>query len=97
MLKFELNLLLQFVCYEVIMPRNIFMNHSPPFCPHMRFFIRTLTLSLFNIMKWLSARTIIWLKLLALSYSTIRFLNVFRGGGGGGGGGGVGVGGGLLP
>ena len=33
MLKFELNLILQFVSYEVIIPRNIFLDHSPPFCP----------------------------------------------------------------
>ena len=31
MLKFELNLILQFLSYEVIMPRNIFLDHSPFF------------------------------------------------------------------
>ena len=76
MLKFELNLILQFVSYEVIMPRNIFLDHSPLFCPHMGFFISPLALTLLNIMEWLSARAIIWLKLFALSYSIIRFLNV---------------------
>ena len=39
MLKFELNLILQFLIYEVIMPKNIFLNHSPFFCHHMGFFI----------------------------------------------------------
>ena len=29
MLKFELNLILQFISYEVIMPRKILMDHSP--------------------------------------------------------------------
>ena len=31
MLKFELNLILPFISYEVIMPRNIFLHQSPPF------------------------------------------------------------------
>ena len=35
MLKFELNLILQFVSYEVIMPNNIFLDHSHPLCPQM--------------------------------------------------------------
>ena len=48
MLKFELNLILQFVSYEVIMPKNIFLDHSPLFCPHMRFFINPLALTLLN-------------------------------------------------
>ena len=59
MLKFKLNLILQFVSYEVIMPRNIFLDHSPFFfCPHMRFFINPLTLILLNKRKWLSVRTV---------------------------------------
>ena len=66
MLKCKLNLILQFVSYEVIMSRNIFLDHSPLFCPHMEFFISPLVLTLLNIMEWLSARTIIWLKQLAL-------------------------------
>ena len=33
MLKFELSLILQFISYEAIMPRNIFLDHSPPLCP----------------------------------------------------------------
>ena len=43
MLKIELNLILQFVFYEVIMPNNIFLNHSPSLYPHMRFFISAYT------------------------------------------------------
>ena len=39
MLKFELNSILQFVSYEVIMLRNFFLDHSSPLCPHMGFFI----------------------------------------------------------
>ena len=79
MLKFELNLILQFVSYEVIMPRNILLYHSPLFCPHIGFFISPLALTLLNRMEWLSVRTVMWLKSLALSYSIIRFLNVFGG------------------
>ena len=79
MMKFELNLILQFVSYEVIMPKNIFLDHSPLFFPHMGFFISSLALKLLNRMEWLNARTAIWLKQLALSYSIIRFLNVFEG------------------
>ena len=78
MLKFELNLILQLVSYVVIMPRNIFQDHSPLFCPHMGFFMSNLVLTLINIMKWLSTRTV-WLKLLTFSYSIITFLNVFVG------------------
>ena len=37
------------------------------FCPHMRFFINPLTLILLNRIEWLSVRTVIWLKPLALS------------------------------
>ena len=59
--------------------KEYLMDHSPLFCPHMGFFISPLTLTLLNIMEWLSARTIIWLKPLALSYSIIRFLNVLWG------------------
>ena len=61
-MKFELNLILQFISYAVIMPRNIFLDHSPPFYPHMRFFISPLVLTRFNRMVWLSARTVVWLK-----------------------------------
>ena len=46
MLKFELNLILQSVSYEVIMPSNIFLEHSPPLCPHMGLFISPLMLTL---------------------------------------------------
>ena len=46
------------------------------FCPHIGFFIIPLAFTLLNIMEWLSAGTVIWLKPLALSYSIIRFLNI---------------------
>ena len=59
MLKFELNLILQFVSYEVIMPRNIFLDHYPPLCPHMRFFISPLVHTLLKRMEWLRSRTVI--------------------------------------
>ena len=58
---------------------SIFLDHSHLFCLGMRFFIKPLALILLDIMEWLSTRTVIWLKLLALSYSIIRFLNVFGG------------------
>ena len=74
----QTQLILQFVSYEVIMPKNIFLDHSPTFCPQMGFFISPRELTLFNRMEWLSIRTVIWLKLLKLSYSIIRFLNIFR-------------------
>ena len=61
-----------FLSYKVIMPRNIFLHHSLPLCPHMGFFISPLVLTLLN-------RTVIYLKPLVLSYSIIRFLNVFGG------------------
>ena len=79
MLKFKLNLILPFVSYKVIMTRNIFLDHPPLFCPHKGFFINPLALTLLSIIEWLSARTVIWLKQLTLSYSIIRFLNVFGG------------------
>ena len=53
------------------------MDHSPIFCSHMGFFISPLVLTLLNRMEWLSARTVIWLKSLTLSYFIIRFLNFF--------------------
>ena len=53
MLKFELNLILDFVSYEVIMSKNIFLDHSPLFCPHMGFFISRLALILLDKMEWL--------------------------------------------
>ena len=59
MLKFELNLILPFVSYVVIMPRNIFLHQSPPLCPHMGFFTSPLVLTLLNRMEWLSARIVI--------------------------------------
>ena len=55
------------------MPRNIFLDHSRPLCPHMGFFISLLVLTRLNRREWLSARTVIWLKPLALSYSIICF------------------------
>ena len=36
MLKFELNLILIFVSYEVIMLKNIFLDHSSPFCSYRK-------------------------------------------------------------
>ena len=50
MMKFKLNLILQFVSYEMIIPRNMFLDHSPLFCPHMGFFINPLELTLLNKM-----------------------------------------------
>ena len=48
MLKFELNFILQVVSYEVIMPRNIFLDNFPPLCPHMGFFISPPVFTLLN-------------------------------------------------